>query len=253
MIQENKFYVYTWIDPRNQTVFYVGKGKGKRAYSVYKKHRNEFFIRKFESIKKDGFEPQVIIVKENLTEKEAYSLEFDLINQYKRFGDGGTLTNLHISLGRGGTSDIDSSTRDKLSVASRGGNNSMAKLNDDIVNKIFDLVVSGKSNKEIEKEMGVAHHVVSDLRYGKKWKHLFDIHPISKTEIYKSRGTVAYLYDENFQLKVISEIVNRGDTMLKDIAKKYGIKTNTLVCVNLKRTWKYAWQAYERSIQQAEK
>ena len=33
VIEELKYYVYKLIDPRNGNVFYVGKGKGDRAYN----------------------------------------------------------------------------------------------------------------------------------------------------------------------------------------------------------------------------
>lgn len=39
-MKKNNFYVYIHVKPHNGEIFYVGKGKGKRAY--YKHSRNKF-------------------------------------------------------------------------------------------------------------------------------------------------------------------------------------------------------------------
>lgn len=54
-MEDNKiFYVYIWYDPRKNEPFYVGKGKGKRAYEVNDYNRNEFFLKKYRKIISDG-------------------------------------------------------------------------------------------------------------------------------------------------------------------------------------------------------
>ena len=80
------------------TTFYVGKGKNKRAYD---NNRNEYHDRII-----NKHEYAVVIVKDNLTNEEAYSLERDLIEEYvfelgygiaikgfDRHSDMGVLTN----------------------------------------------------------------------------------------------------------------------------------------------------------------
>ncbi len=32
-----QFYVYGLVDPRNETIFYIGKGKGKEFFNIYPK------------------------------------------------------------------------------------------------------------------------------------------------------------------------------------------------------------------------
>lgn len=81
-IVTNKFYVYIHRKATNGEVFYVGKGSGKRANS---KQRNKFWMNVAE---KYGF--VVEIVKDKLSEKEAYALEAEMVVKYGRH----SLTNL---------------------------------------------------------------------------------------------------------------------------------------------------------------
>ena len=71
---DNNYYVYEHIRNDNNTVFYVGKGRGWRAYT---KSRNPHHDR---IAKKYGF--TVRIVKDNLTEEEAFNLEKEVIANY---------------------------------------------------------------------------------------------------------------------------------------------------------------------------
>ena len=73
--EENReFYVYKHIRKDNNTCFYVGKGKGRR---IYKPKRNKHYNR---IRKKYGC--YVVKIKENLTEKEAFALEREIIEDY---------------------------------------------------------------------------------------------------------------------------------------------------------------------------
>ena len=72
--ENREFYVYEHIRLDNMTCFYVGKGKGERAYDLA---RNKYHDR---ISKKYGH--AVVIIKDNLTEKEAFELERDTIEDY---------------------------------------------------------------------------------------------------------------------------------------------------------------------------
>ena len=72
--ESREFYVYKHIRKDNNTCFYVGKGKGNR---IYKPKRNKHYNR---IRKKHGC--YVVKIKENLTEKEAFALEREIIEDY---------------------------------------------------------------------------------------------------------------------------------------------------------------------------
>ena len=74
MLYINNFYVYEHIRLDNNTCFYVGKGRGNR----YKhKSRNEHHDR---IANKYGM--KAVIIKDGLSEEDAYSLERQLISHY---------------------------------------------------------------------------------------------------------------------------------------------------------------------------
>ena len=77
------FYVYLYLD-KEGTVYYVGKGCHNRAYWNCKVRDN---------ITRPPKE-RIKIVKENLSETEAFDIEKEQIQLYKRQVDGGTLKNI---------------------------------------------------------------------------------------------------------------------------------------------------------------
>ena len=97
-----EYYVYELQYP-NGTPFYVGKGKGKRAYShltlngyVGNKLKREVIS----SIRDNNEEPVVKIIVSELSESDAYKLENTIISFYGKSKYGGILTNIN-----GGTKD----------------------------------------------------------------------------------------------------------------------------------------------------
>lgn len=76
------YYVYIWYRVEDHHVFYVGKGKGERARLVSSTKRNEYFLNYF-----NKYDSDYEIIKDNLTEHEAYVLENDLYQQYKANGE----------------------------------------------------------------------------------------------------------------------------------------------------------------------
>jgi len=82
------YYVYALIDPINKIPFYIGKGKGGRAWvhfqKAHKDNKDKLNIIKY--IKLLGWEPQVYIIQENIkTSKEALLIEGEYILEYKEF------------------------------------------------------------------------------------------------------------------------------------------------------------------------
>jgi hypothetical protein len=81
----NGFYVYALIDPRNNQVFYIGKGIGNRVFSHEiesgKSPQSEKAkLQKIRDIEKSGHEVKRVIVNWGMTESEAFAAEATLIN-----------------------------------------------------------------------------------------------------------------------------------------------------------------------------
>jgi hypothetical protein len=79
-----RYYVYELIDPRDGECFYVGKGKGRRAW----RHMREWMrgigvnIRKLDriaDIHAAGAQVEVRIVADGMSEEQAYKLERETI------------------------------------------------------------------------------------------------------------------------------------------------------------------------------
>lgn len=87
-----KYYVYTWTDPRTNEIFYIGKGRGNRAYNI---HHNLRCENKRKRILNCGYTNNqiVTIIRENLSEQQSLDIEEKLINKYKIIEEGGTLFN----------------------------------------------------------------------------------------------------------------------------------------------------------------
>lgn len=94
-----KYYVYKLVDPRTNVPFYVGKGKGSRAYShLAKKSKTKNFKKDkiIDEIYSSGKEPIVDIFLTNLDESDAYDIEQKTISKLGRIGieKNGVLTNI---------------------------------------------------------------------------------------------------------------------------------------------------------------
>lgn len=124
MNNENIFYVYLHRRKTDKKVFYVGKGKHKRAFDV--KKRNEYWLRTYE---KHGL--IVDIAFDNLSEQEAFQVEMDTILEFRYFDH--PLTNMTDG-GEGCSGQKQSEqTRLKRSVKMKG-----RKLSSEHVRKISE-------------------------------------------------------------------------------------------------------------------
>jgi hypothetical protein len=78
---DRRFYIYAYYD--DDEPFYIGKGTGRRARShmgaKLLKRSDTFFYRKLRKLLAAGKRPTVDIIKDGLTEQEAYDGESELI------------------------------------------------------------------------------------------------------------------------------------------------------------------------------
>jgi group I intron endonuclease len=75
----NQYYVYVHIRPDTKSIFYVGKGKGKRAWHYH--NRNKHWQR---IVNKNGGEFEVNLLAEGLTDEQAIGKERFYIALYGR-------------------------------------------------------------------------------------------------------------------------------------------------------------------------
>ena len=140
------YYTYAYLR-EDKTPYYIGKGKGNRAY---KKHRKGIGVPKDKS--------RIIFLKQNLTEEEAFRHEIYMIAVFGRKDLGtGILHNLTDG-GDGASGAIKSEkTRKKLSEANIG-----KTLSEEHKRKMSE-VQKGKIRSEEHKRK------MSDVRKGRKW------------------------------------------------------------------------------------
>jgi len=82
------YYVYAYVDPEKHEPFYIGKGHKNRK-------RGTFFYNKLNKMLREGILPAIIVIKEGLTEEQAYLSEVDLIHLIGTRVDGtGPLCNV---------------------------------------------------------------------------------------------------------------------------------------------------------------
>ena len=93
------FYVYFLVDPRDDQIFYVGKGKGKRSSAHVKevatgKCANGAKMARIVDIQQSGKKVREIIFDCEMTESDAFAVERSLIQALRSYG----LTNISAGL-----------------------------------------------------------------------------------------------------------------------------------------------------------
>jgi hypothetical protein len=91
----HNYYVYRYKDPIRNEVIYIGKGKNRRARSHLRRKDTHPITQRIQWIREQGQEPVIEIIKDNLREDIALSLEIMWIAFYGRKDlSEGTLLNL---------------------------------------------------------------------------------------------------------------------------------------------------------------
>jgi hypothetical protein len=142
------FYVYQYIRT-DGTPYYIGKGKGNRAWVRNKNER----------IKRPPTDDRIILIKDNLTENEAHSLEVELIFEYGRKDLGtGVLHNL-TSGGEGGSGRKNSPEHIAAMAKANIGNtyNLGKKRPKEVIEKISKANTGKKRSEETKRKLRESH------------------------------------------------------------------------------------------------
>jgi hypothetical protein len=78
--QKLRYYVYLYIDPRNEEIFYIGKGKGDRCFSHLNESSESEKTKRINDIKQAGFNPKIEILIHDLDEETALRVEASVID-----------------------------------------------------------------------------------------------------------------------------------------------------------------------------
>lgn len=156
-MKKNNFYVYIHVKPNNGEIFYVGKGRGKRAYEQHKNRRSKFWKR---VVNKYGLD--VFILENNLTEDEAFELEKKYIKRIgRRDLNTGTLVNM--TDGGEGAAGHSEETIRKISEGNKG-----KKMSDEARRKISEAMKGNKHTKGM-KHSDKTRQKMSEAAKGNKY------------------------------------------------------------------------------------
>ena len=100
VIEGLKYYVYALVDPRDNRIFYVGKGSGNRVYqharAALVDDSPSLKLSTIREIKELGLDVMYYLIRHNLTEQDAYLVESSIMDllTYPAFNKENILTNI---------------------------------------------------------------------------------------------------------------------------------------------------------------
>lgn len=89
VIERLGHYVYLYVDPLTDRVFYVGKGFGNRVFSHLEDSSDSGRARRIQDLRRAGLEPELEVLVHGLDAETAYRVEAAVIDLFSR----GNLTN----------------------------------------------------------------------------------------------------------------------------------------------------------------
>ena len=165
--ENREFYVYEHIRLDNMTCFYVGKGKGERAYDLERNdHHNNISNRHGHA---------VLIIKDNLTEEEAFELERDTIEDY--------VFNLGYGIDIDGYRDY--SNNEYLTNMTFGGEGPSGRKHSEEAKRKNSEAHKGKNNYFYGKQLSEEHK--KKLSEAKKGKQFSEEHKKKLSEAHKGK------------------------------------------------------------------
>ena len=193
-----QYYVYTHLNPQTKEIFYVGIGKGNRAWNKGA-GRNKFWEN---YVNKYGFE--VEIIAENITRNQAGKIEIELIAHLGRrqIEEGGTLVNRSIG-GDGGSGGYTHTEEWKRQHSERQLGKKKKPLSQEVKEKLSKALTGrevtwGKPVLQFDKQGNFIKEWPSAKAAKKETgaKNVFEVASGYKNQLYKSSGGFIWKYKE---------------------------------------------------------
>ena len=145
--EDREFYVYEHIRLDKMEPFYIGKGKGERAYDLYRNDHHDAIT--------DEYGHAVVIIADNLTEEEAFELERDTIEDY--------VFNLGYGIDIEGHKDYDHELPHLTNMDWGGiGGKSGIKHSEEYNKKISEAMKGKQRSEETKRKMSEAKRKMSE-------------------------------------------------------------------------------------------
>jgi hypothetical protein len=193
-----QYYVYTHLNPQTKEIFYVGIGKGNRAWNKGA-GRNKFWEN---YVNKHGFE--VEIIAENITRNQAGKIEIELIAHLGRrqIEEGGTLVNRSIG-GDGGSGGYTHTEAWKRQHSERQLGKKKKPLSQEAKEKLSKALIGrevtwGKPVLQFDKQGNFIKEWPSTRAAKRETgaKNVFEVASGYKNQLYKSSGGFIWKYKE---------------------------------------------------------
>jgi hypothetical protein len=154
----NNFYTYAYLR-EDGTPYYIGKGKGKRAY-----------VRNRKDIKPPHDNSRIIILKQNLIEEEAFKHEMYMIEVFGRKDLGTGILRNKTNGGDGCSGAVRSEEcRRKLSLSKKGNQLWLGRTHSEETKRKIGEVHKGKTlSEETKRKISEAKRGTSPPNKGKK-------------------------------------------------------------------------------------
>lgn len=161
-----EYYIYVYKDPRNNKIKYIGKGKGERMFTHWKRrnfHWNKLFKEFLLDLESLSLEPIIEILHSNLTNSEAYIKEYVEIKRYGRimYDEGGILYNISKGLEHFNIPD----GIDIIEYLDNRPHFNYKELKEDEIDEICTLYLNGNGLVSIAKELSMGPHKIKEVLF----------------------------------------------------------------------------------------
>lgn len=237
----SKFSVYKIINNINNKI-YIGKTQGK-AINRWRKHirianggkekYHNLFFTLHAAIVKYGVNNFSFEEIENFdNEAQAFEREMYWISLFRK-------SNILYNLTDGGEGPSgrkpSPESKLKMSEAQRGEKSWKAKLSEEDVKSIKQLLMLGKqTQKEIAKQFNVSHLMIN-LIYKEKYWWWVKVPGFSSSKKYSSRPTNSKLNED--QVREIKKLLSTTGMTQQEIADKFNVKRLTILSISNGKRW----------------